>query len=92
MPDTRILIIRTSAIGDVVFASPFAAALKASWPDARVAWLVEPGIAPLLAADPNIDELILWPKGEWKALWQARRIGALISAVLIASELIRLLD
>lgn len=81
MPDTRILIIRASAIGDVVFASPFAAALKASWPDARVAWLVEPGIAPLLAADPNIDELILWPKGEWKALWQARRIGALIGAV-----------
>jgi len=77
----RILIVRTSAIGDVVFASPFAAALKATWPDAHVAWLVEPGIAPLLADDPCVDELIHWPKGEWKKLWQARRFGALIKAV-----------
>ena len=70
----RVLIVRTSAIGDVVFASPFAAAIKRSHPQAHVAWLVEPGIHELLAADPAIDELILWPKAEWKALWQARRL------------------
>ena len=81
MPDTRFLIIRTSAIGDVVFASPFAAALKTTYPDAHVAWLVEPGIHTLLEADPSIDELILWPKAEWKELWQARRFGALFGAV-----------
>ena len=77
----RILIVRTSAIGDVVFASPFVAALKATWPDAHVAWLIEPGIAPLLADDPCVDELIHWPKSEWKKLWQARRFGELLHAV-----------
>lgn len=77
----RILIVRASAIGDVVFASPFAAALKRTYPDAHVAWLVEPGIHTLLEADPCIDELILWPKGEWKKLWQARRFGAFFGAV-----------
>ncbi|QID16663.1 glycosyltransferase family 9 protein [Nitrogeniibacter mangrovi] len=77
----RILIVRASAIGDVVFASPFAAALKRTWPEAQVSWLVEPGIAPLIADDPCIDELIHWPKGEWKALWQARRFGALFGAI-----------
>lgn len=77
----RILIVRTSAIGDVVFASPFAAALKRTWPEAHVAWLVEPGIAPLLADDPCVDELIAWPKAEWLALWRARRFGALFRAV-----------
>ena len=37
----RILIVRTSAIGDVVFASPLAAAVRRTHPDAFVAWLVE---------------------------------------------------
>jgi len=66
----RILIIRTSAIGDVVFASPIAAALKRSHPHAHIAWLVEPGIDALIRPDPHIDERILWPKAEWKALWR----------------------
>jgi heptosyltransferase-1 len=66
----RILIIRTSAIGDVVFASPIAAALKRSYPNAHIAWLVEPGIDALLRPDPHVDERILWPKVEWRALWR----------------------
>ena len=85
----RILIVRASAIGDVVFASPFAAAIKRSWPDAHVAWLIEPGIAPLIADDPCIDELIHWPKGEWKKLWQARRFGALFAAIRDFSRLLK---
>lgn len=80
----RVLIIRPSAIGDVVFASPFPAAIKRSHPDAHVAWLIEPGIDALIANDPCVDERILLPKAEWKALWREgkrlevlRRIGAL---------------
>jgi heptosyltransferase-1 len=69
----RILIIRSSAIGDVVFSSPIAAALKRRYPQAHIAWLVEPGIDALLRADPHIDECILWPKAEWKALWRDGR-------------------
>ncbi|ATE62294.1 glycosyltransferase family 9 protein [Thauera sinica] len=69
----RLLIVRASAIGDVVFASPFAAAVKRTYPQAHVAWLVEPGIHELLAADPCIDELILWPKAEWRGLWREKR-------------------
>ncbi|HWT71987.1 MAG TPA: glycosyltransferase family 9 protein [Oxalicibacterium sp.] len=69
----RILIIRSSAIGDVVFSSPIAAALKRTYPRAHVAWLVEPGIDALLRPDPHIDERILWPKAEWKTLWRDGR-------------------
>lgn len=85
----RVLLVRSSAIGDVVFASPFAAAIKRTWPQAYVAWLVEPGIHELLAADPCIDELILWPKGEWKQLWQARRFGALFQRIRAFRALLR---
>jgi len=89
MPLHRILIVRTSAIGDVVFATPFAAALRRSHPQAHIAWLVEPGIQELLVADPNIDELILWPKGEWKKLWQERRLGELFGRVHTFSRMLR---
>ncbi len=73
----RILIVRTSAIGDVVFASPLAAAIRRTHPDACIAWLVEPGIDALIAHDPNIDARILWPKAEWTRLWRERRYGEL---------------
>jgi heptosyltransferase-1 len=72
-PMKKVLIVRPSAIGDVVFATPFAAALRRTYPDAHIAWLVEPGIDALIAHDPCIDERILWPKAEWKALWRAGR-------------------
>ena len=69
----NVLIVRTSAIGDVVFASPIAEAIKRTYPQAHVAWLVEPGIDALLRADPYVDERILWPKAEWQELWREGR-------------------
>jgi heptosyltransferase-1 len=69
----NILIIRLSAIGDVVFASPLIGALRRSYPQAKLSWLVEPAAAPLLNANPLLDEVIVWPKSEWKALWKKRR-------------------
>ena len=68
---TRILIVRTSAIGDVVFASALPGAIRRAHPDAHIAWLVEPGIHELLLADPDIDEVIIWSKAEWVKLWKS---------------------
>ncbi len=67
----RILIVRSSAIGDVVFASALPAAIRRSHPDAHIAWLVEPGIHELLLADPAIDEVITWSKADWVGLWKS---------------------
>lgn len=69
----RILIVRLSALGDVVMASGLIPALRAVFPDAHLAWLVEPAAAPLLRGHPRLDDLILWPRGEWKRLWRERR-------------------
>lgn len=77
----RILIVRASAIGDVVFAAPIAAAMRATWPEARIAWLVEPGIHELLLPDPCVDEVIVWPKAEWRRLWRERRWRELAATV-----------
>ncbi|MGV3742051.1 MAG: glycosyltransferase family 9 protein [Burkholderiaceae bacterium] len=85
----RILIVRTSAIGDVVFASPLARALRRAHPDAHIAWLVEPGIDALIASAPSIDERILWPKAEWKALWRGGRRLEMLKRVLAFRKLLR---
>ena len=85
----RILLVRTSAIGDIVFASPFVAALRARYPAAYIAWLVEPGIDGLLEADRCIDELIPWPKAEWRRLWDEGRVGELYRRVRELAGLLR---
>jgi heptosyltransferase-1 len=68
----NILIVRPSAIGDIVFASALIRALRRSYPDSRLSWLVEPANASLLRQHPDIDEVIVWPKAEWKQLWRQR--------------------
>lgn len=56
--------IRLGAIGDVVRTLPAVSALRAGYPGARISWVVEPGAAPLLAAQPWIDEVLVFPRPE----------------------------
>lgn len=67
----RILIVRLSALGDVVLSSGLIPALKARWPEARLSWLVDAPAAPLLAHNPHLDELRVLPLSQWKQLWRS---------------------
>ncbi|HTE20102.1 MAG TPA: lipopolysaccharide heptosyltransferase family protein, partial [Armatimonadota bacterium] len=73
----RILIIRLSAIGDVVVTTPVARALREAHPDAYLAWLVEPKAKDLVIGNPFLDEVIVWdrPSGAVppKEMWRLRR-------------------
>ena len=69
----NILIIRPSAIGDIVMASPMIRVLRRHYPDARLAWLVEPPSVDLLRSNTSLDEFIIWNKKEWRELLQKRR-------------------
>jgi len=77
----RVLIIRLSAIGDVVFASPLVAACKKRYPQAEIDWLAEGVVRPLLTELPDLNKVILWPRQEWHDLWREKRFFALFSAV-----------
>jgi heptosyltransferase-1 len=55
----NILLIRLRLIGDVVFTTPIPRALKRTFPDARISYLVEDTAAPVVAHNPHIDELII---------------------------------
>lgn len=61
-----VLIVRLSAIGDVVHALPVLEALRAQLPDARIGWLVEELSAPLLENHPHLDKLYIIPKKRWR--------------------------
>ena len=76
-----ILIIRLSAIGDIVMSSPLIAALRRKYPGARLVWLVQPESYELLAANEQLDEVLVWPRDEWRELWRRRRILTLIKKV-----------
>lgn len=62
----NILIVKLSAIGDVVHALPVAYALKQCYPAARVTWVVEKPSFDLLANNPYIDEIIIFDKPRLK--------------------------
>lgn len=62
-----ILLIRLSALGDVVHGLPVASYLKETIPGARITWLVEPAFEPLVANNPAIDRVVIFPKQKWKS-------------------------
>ena len=60
------LIIKLSAIGDVIHALPVSYAIKESFPDSKVTWIVEPPAYDLLKMNPCVDKIILFEKKKFK--------------------------
>ncbi len=52
---SRILIIKPSSLGDIVHTLPVVHALKRSFPNCFIGWIVQQAFAPLLEADKSID-------------------------------------
>jgi len=61
----KILLIRLRLIGDVVFTTPLLRVLKRTFPETRLSYLVEREAAPVVAGNPNIDDVIVvsWSRG-----------------------------
>jgi heptosyltransferase-1 len=60
----RILVIRLGAVGDVVRTLPAVSALRAGLPEAQITWLVEPVPSSILAGQPWIDDVLIFPRAE----------------------------
>jgi lipopolysaccharide heptosyltransferase II len=56
----NILVMRYRFIGDTILTVPFLRNLRRAEPDARIAWMVAPGSAEVVAGIPYVDELIYW--------------------------------
>ncbi len=85
----RVLLIKPSALGDVVTALPVLRGLRRTFPEAHLAWLVSRSCAGLLEGDPDLNEIIhfdrkhlgrWWYRPDahmalWRFWWRLRRGG-----------------
>jgi heptosyltransferase-1 len=68
----RILIIKPSALGDIILALPALSALRRSFPNARISWFVRPEFAPLIMGHPYISDIILFDRKQLAKWWCER--------------------
>jgi 3-deoxy-D-manno-octulosonic-acid transferase/heptosyltransferase-1 len=61
----NILIVKLSAIGDVIHTLPAANAIRVHYPNAHITWLVEEAAYPLVANHPAIDRVLLSKRKRW---------------------------
>ena len=66
----KILLIKLSAMGDVVHTIPLLNALRRHYPKARIDWLTTPAIAELLRHNPAIDSVIEFSRDGWAKPWR----------------------
>lgn len=78
---SNILIIRTSAIGDIIMASGIIEALKNRFPNACLTWMAEPQFLPLVEHHPMLDATLVFPKTTFTNLWRDKKLWSLKKAV-----------
>ena len=61
----RILLIKPSALGDVVHTLPVLVKLRARYPDARIDWLITPENASLVRHHPDLSRRGSFPAKEF---------------------------
>jgi lipopolysaccharide heptosyltransferase I len=67
----RILLIKPSAVGDVVHALPVVAKLRQRYPAARIDWMLTPHIAELVGNHPAISNVVLFQRQAYGRPWES---------------------
>jgi predicted lipopolysaccharide heptosyltransferase III len=66
----KILLVRLRLIGDVVFTTPAIGALRRTFPDARITYIVEAPAEPVVRHHPGLDEVIVLARPKGLARWR----------------------
>jgi len=80
----KILLIKLSAVGDVVHTFPVLNKLRRRYPAARLDWLVAAPIAELLQHNPAISNVIEFARDERSAPW---RLAPFVAAARLVAQL-----
>jgi lipopolysaccharide heptosyltransferase I len=64
-PFERILLVKPSAVGDVIHTVPVLARLRARYPAARIDWLLTPAIAELIRHHPALSNVLLFARNDY---------------------------
>lgn len=65
MSPQRILIIKPSALGDIIHTLPLVAAIKKKYSESHITWIVGKSFQDILVNNPHIDELIIFDRQRW---------------------------
>ena len=76
----KILLIKTSSLGDVIHALPALTDLNAALPAARVDWVVEESLVPIVKLHTGVGEVIPVAMRRWRRAWWRRSIRDEMSA------------
>ena len=72
----NILLVKLSAIGDVIHTLPALAALRRCYPDADITWVVEEAAADLLSGHPDLNRVLVLRRKTWMKDLRRGRITA----------------
>lgn len=81
----NILIVKPSALGDIIMAMPALSALRKSFPQAKISWLVRPEFADILRSHRFVDDVILFDRKFLGKAWY--NIKALSGIFALIKEL-----
>src|SRR5947209_12095401 len=65
----NILLIKFSALGDVVHTIPVLNKLRSRYPAAEIDWLLRPALLDLIAPHPALTNAIAFPRQRWAPPW-----------------------
>ena len=68
MDEQRFLVLRMSALGDIVHTLPAVCALRESFPKATIDWLVDQKWASVLEGNPCVDNVIAIDRASWPSV------------------------
>lgn len=71
----NILIVKLSAIGDVIHTLPSLAALRKHYPDAHITWVIEEAAADLIEGHPDLNRVVVSRRKGWLRELRAGRVG-----------------
>ncbi|MBT5029349.1 MAG: lipopolysaccharide heptosyltransferase I [Nitrospinaceae bacterium] len=77
----KILILKFSALGDVVHTLPIAATIRKSLPHAQIVWMVEERFQDLLRDNPDVDEIIPIRTKVWRKNWNRKTLDEVLSTI-----------
>ncbi len=62
----RAVLVRLSAVGDIVHTWPLAASLRTARPDLHLTWVVEEPLRPLVEGHPAVDQVVTTATRRWR--------------------------
>jgi len=80
----RVLIVKPSALGDVVTALPVLRGLRRTFPDCHVSWLLSEACAPLVAHDSQLDEVVIFERRKLGTAWRSPSAAWALLKFLVA--------